>query len=350
MSLIHSPLTIDAQREATHFKNRVLDFIDLFVRKAPQSPFVVRLVLPLVDLATKSAMDEKQLADKATGVLNRLTKSKEILVGVASDEVKTVLGEVHQRIRKSRPKDGADSLLSQTNLYLSKQLTHLGMEDAVVDINLGSLKDYLSRKTCQTSVTFFRAFVHRFPALGPRLRDGILAAASKAVNTYRRCQAFELLGLTLNQPNKVCLPPFSYLLTVLIGMQDESSTISHQFQETLQQTVLDIADTALGDQTTLTASQLKEMLKVVRQAQKCSPSAKVWDPAAWKKLHTRLSACNGFKSSAPLLNLCVQIEAAASQGQSEPRNSEGGKRKAEEVMGADSSKKSDRKKQRKSKS
>ncbi|KAI6103557.1 DNA polymerase phi-domain-containing protein [Pisolithus sp. B1] len=333
---------VDAQREATHFKNRVLDLIDTFVKREPQSPLNIRLILPLIDLVTKSGMDEKQLSDKAKGVLkNRLAKSKDVPADGRRDEVETILREIHQRVRKSHSAENL-SVLSQSSLYLCRVLVQLNGDDCVVHIYQESLDDYISRKASQANLSFFQDFVRRFPALGSKLRDPLLAASSSAVNAYRRCQAFQLLSVILSQHGKVC----------------DDQAIASSFQKNLQKTVLELASGAVDDQSSLSASQLKDLLKVVllciRQVQKSdSPPRKtgIWDPAAWNALHVRLAACERFKSSSPLLNMCRQVESVASQLKPPIQNGDGGKRKADEVVDiTDSSKKSDRKKQRKSKS
>ncbi|KAL4076956.1 DNA polymerase phi-domain-containing protein [Scleroderma yunnanense] len=349
---------VDAQREATHFKNRVLDLVDIFVRKEPQSPFNIRLILPLVDLVSKSGMDEKQLSDKATGILkNRLAKSKDIPPNAASDEVETILHEVHQRARKSH---SSGPILSQSSFYLCRILIHLKKEDVVVRIYQESLDDYMSRKASQANYAFFQDFIRHFPVLGLRLRDGILSASFKAVNTYRRCQAFQLLSIVLNQPNKVCICcPFVRVCQTPDDLgKDKQWSIPSSFQKSLQSTTLGLANGAVDDQNGLNASQLKDLLKVVllciRQVQKAAQSSGKpgpWDPSAWSALHTKLSASNRFKSSSALLSMCRHVESVATQLNPESRSSEGGKRKADEVTGAaDSHKRSDRKKQKKNKS
>ncbi|KAI6005472.1 DNA polymerase phi-domain-containing protein [Pisolithus albus] len=317
-------LGVDAQREATHFKNRVLDLIDTFVKREPQSSLNIRLILPLIDLVTKSGMDEKQLSDKAKGILkNRLAKSKDVPTKARRDEVETILREIHQRVRKSHSADNL-SVLSQSSLYLCRVLAQLNEDDCVVGIYKESLEDYISRKASQANLSFFKDFVHRFPALGSKLRDPVLAASSKAVNSYRRCQAFQLLSVILSQH----------------GKKDDQAI-------TLQSTVLDLANAAIDDQSSFSASQLKDLLKVVllciRQVQK----QEFGTPAAWNALHVRLAACERFKSSSPLLNMCRQVESVASQLKPASRKGDGGKRKAEEVVDVtDSSKKSDRKKRK----
>ncbi|KAI6036062.1 DNA polymerase phi-domain-containing protein [Pisolithus microcarpus] len=302
---------VDAQREATHFKNRVLDLIDTFVKREPQSSLNIRLILPLIDLVTKSGMDEKQLSDKAKGILkNRLAKSKDVPTKARRDEVETILREIHQRVR------------NQSSLYLCRVLVQLNEDDCVVRIYQESLDDYISRKASQANLSFFQDFVH---SVIP-----VLAASSNAVNSYRRCQAFQLLNVILSQHGK------------------DDQAITSSFQKSLQTTVLDLANGAIDDQSSLSASQLKDP---VQKSDSPPKKAGIWDPAAWNALQVRLAACARFKSSSPLLNMCRQVESIASQLKPQKRNGDGGKRKAEEVVDVtDYSKKSDRKKQRKTKS
>ncbi|KAG6331293.1 hypothetical protein ID866_7798 [Astraeus odoratus] len=327
---------MDAQREATHFKNRVLDLVDIFIKKEPQSPLNIRLILPLIDLVAKSGVDEKQLSDKATGILkSRLAKSKDIPTKASHEDTETILREVHQRARKSHSENL--SVLSQSSLYLCRVLLNLNAEDAAIAIYQESIDDYISRKASQINYSFFQDFVRRFPTLGTRLRDSILAASSRAANTYRRCQAFQLLGVVLNQPNK------------------NGQSITPAFQKSLQQTVLDLSNRAVDDESGPNASQLKDLMKIIviciRQVQKesqLSGRPAVWDPAAWNALHVNLSSSERFRTSSPLLSICRQVESLAAQLQAQSRSSEGGKRKADEVEEAvDSSKKSGNKRQKK---
>lgn len=196
---------IDAQREATYFKNRVLDLVDIFVKREPQSPLNIRLVLPLIELATKSGMDERQLSDKAGGILkSRLVKSKDLPTTAPRDEVETVLREVHRRAQRIHVSD-ALALLNQASLYLCRVLVSQNEEDVVVKVYQESLDDYMSRKASQLTFSFFQDWARRFPTLGRKARDKVLASSSKAINLYRKCQVFQLLYVILNQPDKVCV-------------------------------------------------------------------------------------------------------------------------------------------------
>ncbi|KAF8843637.1 hypothetical protein BDN67DRAFT_945267 [Paxillus ammoniavirescens] len=326
---------VDAQREATHFKNRVLDLVEIFVKKVPQSPLNVRLVLPLVELVTKSGMDERQLSDKASGILKgRLSKSKDVPTTVDHDEVETILREVHRRAQRSHSPDTLP-VLSQSSLYLCRILTSLDAEDAAVRVYGESLDDYMSRKASQLAFSFFQDWTRRFPTLGRRFRDKVLESSTKAVNLYRRCQAFQLLHVILSHPVK-----------------DEPLTSITSFQKALQKAILDLVNSSIDDEPSLSPGQVKELLKVVllyvRQTRKVAEPATVeeWDPAAWKELHSKLSSSNRFKSSPSVLSTCRQVESAVTPPKLAPQGKDGGKRKAEsEDTGP--SKKPSRKKQKK---
>jgi len=121
----------------------------------------------------------------------------------------------------------------------------------------------------------------------------------------------------------------------------------------LQKTILDLITLSVDDDRGLSLAQIKDLVKLVlsciRQSRKTTESLtiQVWDPAAWKVLHGQLSSSNRFKSSPSVLNTCHQVESAAAQC----KQAIGGKRKAEsdEAAEIDPSKKSNRKKQKKSK-
>src|ERR1700691_4838030 len=129
-----SILDVDAQREATHLKNSVLELVAIFIKKQPTSQHIIRLILPLVDLIVGTGSDERQLSDKATGLLrNRICKPKDLPVGIGSEEAATVLDELHGRARKTRSPEVL-ATLSQCSLYLSKVMLHSEAETSVLQV------------------------------------------------------------------------------------------------------------------------------------------------------------------------------------------------------------------------
>lgn len=163
----------------------------------PQSPHNLRLVVPLIELATKSSNDERQLCDKARGILNnRLAKLKEPLQDVDQKYAGTILDELHIRARKANSSEALETL-SHCSLFVCRVLTNIADEKSVLRNYTESIVDFLTRKASSLNMGFFKDFITRYPALGWRLRDAILDTSTKSINAYRKCQAFQLLNVIL---------------------------------------------------------------------------------------------------------------------------------------------------------
>lgn len=190
---------VDAQREATHFKNRVLDLIDIFVKKNPANPLIIRLIFPLVELIVSTGPDEKQLSDKATGILrNRIGKSKESPSGVSKEDAAKTLEELHILARKASTPDVL-ATLNQASLYLSKVLLHAEDIAPVLSTYQESLHDFVARKASKLNTAFFDDFVRRHPQAAWNMRDDLVKASGDALNGYRQAQVFHLVQTLVNQ-------------------------------------------------------------------------------------------------------------------------------------------------------
>lgn len=200
---------MDAQREATHFKNRVLDLLDTLARKQPSSPLILRLILPLVDLVTNSSADEKHLSDKAQGVLkSRIGKSKEHPSKVNLEQVTVILQELHSRARKARS-TSALPVLTSCSLYVSRVIQAANAE-VLVGVYSDSLRDFITRKNSSLNTAFFKELIHRYPGCGWLLRNQLVELSGQAVNHYRQTQVYQLLYDVVNQLSAVvCAPPLS---------------------------------------------------------------------------------------------------------------------------------------------
>lgn len=151
-----------------------------------------------------------------------------------------------------------------------------------------------------------------------------------------------------------CLSCRNSRRTLTDYQQGEEPAAITTFHKALQKIILGLITLSVDDDRGLSPTQTKDLLKLVlfciRQTRKTTEplTIQVWDPAAWKTLHGQLSSSNRFKSSSSVLNMCRQVESTAAQC----KQAVGGKRKAEsdEATETDPSKKSNRKKQKKSKS
>ncbi|KAH0584348.1 hypothetical protein H2248_009888 [Termitomyces sp. 'cryptogamus'] len=289
---------VDVQREATHFKNRVLDLVDTFAKKQPSSPLILRLLSPLIDLISGTGLDERQLSDKAKGILrSRITKSKDLPNNIDMELVLTIASDVHTRARKVHSSDML-ATLSQCSLYLFRILAHSNSEKPLVQLYQESLADFLGRKNSALNSSFFQDFIRRHSASAWILRNDLLDLSGRAVNAYRQGQAYQLLETLMSQ---------------LSAMGDINFSEVAEFASRLQKVSLEVVTDACTDKVSLSAAQLKEVLKLAlvaaRQTQRLDPvsHAEIWQLDSWRSLAGRLSSSERFKKSAGLPKMCEQI-------------------------------------------
>src|SRR6266511_2629547 len=170
---------LNVQREATHFKNRVLDLVETYFKKQPSNPLVLRLIVPLLELALGSGQDERQLGDKAKGILRAcIARSKENLVGATSAQVLEVSQAVHALARKARSSDNL-AVISLCCIYIAKNAMHIN-EDTLVDLYKEELHDFATRKNSGLNGVFFQIFVKKYPSCVWHMRQDILDLSTKA--------------------------------------------------------------------------------------------------------------------------------------------------------------------------
>ncbi|EKM55908.1 uncharacterized protein PHACADRAFT_256841 [Phanerochaete carnosa HHB-10118-sp] len=291
---------VDAQREATHYKNRVLDLLDTFIRRQPASPLVIRLILPLTELIVSSGADEKQLAEKATGILrSRIGKSKDVLTEVDVEQAAEVLKEIHLRARKAATGDVL-ATLGQCSLYVIKCLLHAKASGAVLDAYRESLADFATRKTSRLNTAFLQGFVRRHADAAWSLRDDILAAAKDAVNGYRQLQVFQLVQTLFAQRPAA----------------DVDAVEALAFTRALREAMLmALRGACASGSERLTPPQVKELLRLVlagvRYTRRVASSAEAvratWDAAAWETLAGELATSARLKASTGLQATCRQV-------------------------------------------
>lgn len=204
---------VDVQREATHFKNRVLDLVDTYLKRQPSNPLVLRLLTSLVDIIAGSSQDERQLSDKARGILRmRFGKAKEVPVEADVEQVVLIATNLHMQARKPQSSDLL-SVLSLCSVYVVKVLVHLKAEQSIHDIYKQSLVDFTTRKNSSLNSHFFQDLIRRFPTQAWALRQDLINQCRKAVNAYRQCQVLQLLEQLISLlPSMVCCCYFTHLI------------------------------------------------------------------------------------------------------------------------------------------
>lgn len=181
----------------------MLDLVDTFIKKQPSNPLTLRLILPLVELLSSTSTDEKQLADKTTGILrSRFGKPKDIVIIDDTAKAVDVLESLHQRARKAHSPD-AVSVISLCSLFIVKSIIAKD-EPAVLRVYKASLQDFVTRKASSLSTGFILDFIKRFASQAWSIRLSLIEVIPNSANGFRQAQVFSLIQSLLTAlPNPV---------------------------------------------------------------------------------------------------------------------------------------------------
>ncbi|RHZ56958.1 hypothetical protein CDV55_101381 [Aspergillus turcosus] len=147
----------DAKENMVNFKNRVLDLLEIYVKKCHSKVLALDLLIPLLRLTRKSTV--KQLANKAGSVLREYTKlcKGNALPSLDSAEpVWELLKSIHAEATHSGPPAHA-SACSQASLLVVKVLVAHDKNAIadVVDVYAATRKEQLLSKKCHVQPQFF---------------------------------------------------------------------------------------------------------------------------------------------------------------------------------------------------
>ncbi|EEA26180.1 DNA-directed DNA polymerase [Talaromyces marneffei ATCC 18224] len=158
----------DAKETMTNFKNRVLDFLEIYVKKCHTSVLALDLILPLLRLTRKSTV--KQISQRANDVLReytRLCKGNAIpslSTDTADDDeeedtiepVWDLLRAVHKEAMISGPAAHSSSA-SQASIFLVKVLVAQDKQNIsqIVDIYAETRKAQMLSNKCHVQPGFF---------------------------------------------------------------------------------------------------------------------------------------------------------------------------------------------------
>jgi DNA polymerase phi len=112
-----------AKLQMTLFKSRVLDLLQIYVKKQYADPVVLKVVLPLLSLMRTTTSSELEHKAKTTlgSYVESCDRNKKYPRTPKIDELWTLLNEVHAEVQKegSKPHDAA---CSRASLFLAKTL------------------------------------------------------------------------------------------------------------------------------------------------------------------------------------------------------------------------------------
>ena len=152
----------DAKENMVNFKNRVLDLLEIYVKKSHSSVLALDLILPLLRLSRKSTV--KQISNKATGVLREYTKlckgNAIPTLKEASDTSDEAIWELLKDIHKEAMYSGSQAhatACSQASLLVVKVLVAHDKKaiGEVVDVYAATRKEQMLSNKCHVQPTLF---------------------------------------------------------------------------------------------------------------------------------------------------------------------------------------------------
>eukprot|EP00850_Spirogloea_muscicola_P003391 SM000013S26560 [mRNA] locus=s13:1161056:1167347:+ [translate_table: standard] len=208
----------EAQAQLQHFKFRVLNLVDLFLKRCPSSPLVVLAVAPLLQAFAGSLAPEGSpaLAERILGVLrNRICKSKEYPRGPELDmatvvDLLTKLVNLASRATNTR----VASVAAECSHWALKVLHTRAPSEVIImqQIYSSALLEYFKRKKSRLQRRFFSETFRRQPWLGRSLLAQVLESAASAGSEYLLAESWQLLADLLRDRSNVdglrhCLQP-----------------------------------------------------------------------------------------------------------------------------------------------
>ncbi|ORX88701.1 hypothetical protein K493DRAFT_341123 [Basidiobolus meristosporus CBS 931.73] len=288
----------DAKQSVMHFKNKILDLLEIFIKKQAQSELILDLVIPLLRFVRNSTANtaNKQAGEKATALLkNKLVKVKETPNVSDLANACGILEEIHQFARKA-PNSTMMQLFSHCSLFVVRAI--IAVEDQkstekVVEIYKASLNDYMTKKSSNLQPAFFLDLLNRYPALGWELFESLIELTKPSVSAkgYREAQAYNMLSTLIRSHIK------------------DGEELFIKSLPNVKSTILSTLEFAVSEENkgskTLNTARLKDILKFTNLVQQTSSKKlkndqfkKTWGPVAFEKVIKSLIADKRFESPA----------------------------------------------------
>ncbi|WVW80105.1 hypothetical protein I302_102078 [Kwoniella bestiolae CBS 10118] len=184
------------QIESLHFKNRILDFFDVYCKKQSSNPLMLSCLIALLRLVRGGGSSESELANKAAGIIrSKFNKPKDVPSSVDLSKAIEVLKEIHGMAIKAHSAEFSN-LCSYSSLFVVKSIDSSSSDSSdVVEVYSETLKDFMTRKASLIHPNFILEFIKRFPPKGFDLSEGLVGFVKPGggVNAYRQLQGYSML-------------------------------------------------------------------------------------------------------------------------------------------------------------
>nr|XP_002731208.1 PREDICTED: myb-binding protein 1A-like protein-like [Saccoglossus kowalevskii] len=278
---------IQAKKMMIHFKLRVLDLLDIFIKRQPANPLVLSLLHPLL-LTIKPALNRKEenvLAEKASALYkNKLCRMRKYPHSIHEkcEDLHQDIEDFIQLVYKA-PSVHFVSLVSAGTLFMMRVLkgntavqepspvktrSHrenknkqskskdtgdnkeiLGILDVrrVIALYRNALNDFLSKRQSRLHPVLFTELIERLPELGWYLADLLVKYVKDGVQLYRKIQASKMLAMLMSR-----------------SAFTDSSMSWAEFSTAVSSTVQEIIINTIEDESNAKPKYLLELLRMMQ--------------------------------------------------------------------------------------
>lgn len=153
-----SSINAASKQQLSHFKIRIVDLVEVYVKKQPENPLVVYIAPKILSVILKTqnstANGRQEIHSKLINILDRLVKSKSTPQSVDSNILLDSIRDVHAKCASSALDSNMAAKCSLLSLYLCK----IAGPEKCIEIYLSSAKTLLSSKKTRLTVKFITDF------------------------------------------------------------------------------------------------------------------------------------------------------------------------------------------------
>lgn len=339
----------DARKIILYFKLRVLDIIEILIKKQASNPLILELIIPLLNV-TWSALNSKDfhtLGEKAQAIFqNKLCTAKE-LPPISAINAKDVHKKLENLIQKAMmaPSMAIVSLITRGCLYLvrvlrgsqTKQSVAVGMKKKeescheetaklcllntkrVTAAFKKALEDFMLKRSTHLHPVLFTELIKRFPHLGWNLAADLVEYLETAVNNFRKSQA--------------CL----MLLQLMSQKTPDHSTLIRNIAPSIQTTLNSVMTKVAESDSDVKIRHLREILKLttkfINEVKNTEEAAAVLRIDQLKEGVTRIQGSALAKKSPDINGVCNAILSNLSRSSSEKETKMNNSRRKREANG-----------------
>jgi len=151
----------DAKSNILLFKHRIVDLLEIFVKKNPNSELIIYTVEPL--LAGLKLTLDKSLGIKIHKLLkNKVCKSKIDIQTVSKEQLLEILQNVQKDVLRTSNTNDFNLSSSQCSIFISKQILQLDESsvDEIIDQYTDLLKKWFTKKNSRLTSSIFFDFIN----------------------------------------------------------------------------------------------------------------------------------------------------------------------------------------------